>query len=381
LTSTSTPPSITREELVRRAAALAPRLRERAPLAEELRRIPDATVDDLLSAELVRIGNPDRYGGLGVDYNVMFDVAAELGRACPSTAWCYAIWTSHNWLVGQWPLEAQEEYFASGPDTLSSSSFGPDGATTRIAEGGFRLSGRWEFSSGCDAASWAMLGVPGPAGAMRVLVPRADFQIVDTWHVSGLRGTGSKDIVVPDAFVPVHRTLATGSIGEDVSNGWRLHRRPSYRVPHTSLFPLTLAAPLPGIVQGALDEFVGRVRRGGRSADSSAVQLRISEASAEVDTARLLLQHDAQEMIDRAAAGEPFNDLRRARYVRDRAFLTKLCLQAVNRLFEASGGHSLFDTDPMQRFHRDAHALSHRSGLILDLSGEAYGRTHLGLDP
>ena len=189
-------------QLLQRASGLLPSLRERAARAEELRHIPGENVADLLASGLVRIGVPRRFGGLDVPYGLCLDVAAELGRACPSTAWCYGLWAAHAWLVGFWPLQAQEEVYGDGPDVLCSSSLNPGRSTCEPVPGGYRLSGRWEFSSGCDAASWVMLGAPNIGERCWALVPRDDFDIVDTWFVSGLKGSGSKDITVSDRLHP-----------------------------------------------------------------------------------------------------------------------------------------------------------------------------------
>ena len=141
------------------------------------------------------------------------DAAAELGRGCPSTAWCYGLWAAHAWLVGHWPLRAQEEVFGDGPEVLLSSSLNVGKATCERVEGGYYLTGRWEFSSGCDHAGWVMLGAPGIGDRSWVLVPRSDFEIDDTWFVSGLRGSGSKDIVTDNAFIPQHRVLDVNLAG------------------------------------------------------------------------------------------------------------------------------------------------------------------------
>ena len=147
-------------ELLHRAAGLVPVLKERAAHTEELRRVPEETVSDLLDTGLHRIGVPKRFGGLDAGYGLALDVAAELGRGCPSTSWCYGLWAAHAWLVGYWPLQAQEEVFGDSADTLLSSSLNPGKSTCEPIEGGYRLSGRWQFSSGCDHAGWVMLGAP-----------------------------------------------------------------------------------------------------------------------------------------------------------------------------------------------------------------------------
>src|SRR5262245_49522706 len=377
------PALLTREELLRRATGLVPVLRSRAAETEQLRQIPAESVRDLRDSGLIRIGNPRRYGGHDVEVDTAFEVGFELGRGCGSTAWCYSLWTAHNWWLGHFPEQCQEEFFATGADTLFSSGLNPAGGKVEPASGGFRISGRWGFSSGCDAATWVMVAVPGarPNEPLWLLLPRPDYQIVDTWFASGMRGSGSKDIVIKDAFVPAHRAVDPERCGVDVMTGWKLHGRLSYRAPLRCLAGWDLAAPLIGIAQGAIDEFVARAQRmsgPGRAADSVALQLRLAEAAAEVDAARALHRQDTHEILDRAARGEGFSDLDRIRYRRDKAFIARLCVRAVDRLFEGSGGRAVMDAEPIQRYHRDAHGASHHAALSWDLVAEQFGKQAMG---
>lgn len=377
--------TLTPEELLRRASNMVPVLKERAARTEELRRVPDESVQDIFSSGLYRIGVPQRFGGIDVDYGLILEAGALLGSGCASTAWCYSLWSAHAWLVGHWPLEAQQDVFGNGPDVLCSSSLNPGRrCTLEKTAGGFRLSGRWEFSSGCDSAAWIMLGADGPDGRLWLLVPRSDYEILDTWFVSGLRGTGSDDIVVEDAFVPDARVLDPEKAGDGDWTGWELHQNDRYRIPVPVLLGWDLVAPIVGIAMGMIEEFTTRfigTSGPGRTAESGGVQLRLSQASAEVDAARALLRDDIREIFNKAHGGERFSILERARFRRDKAFVTQLCLRAINGLFDLSGGHALFDSAPLQRYHRDAQAVAHRDGLIMDLGGLQYGRVALGLEP
>ena len=384
MSSTGRDTALTGEELRRRTLELVPVLRERAARTEELRQIPSETVQDLVSSSLIRIGNPPRYGGLDIEYDAVFDVGYELGRACGSTAWCYCLWTAHNWWIGHFPEQAQEEFFASGPDTLASSGLNPGGAKAEPVAGGLRVSGRWSFSSGCDAASWVILAVPSPNGPIWALIPRPGYEILDTWFTSGMRGTGSKDIVVGETFVPQHRIMDPSRAGDGEWTGWELHRRLSYRLPFRCMTGWDLLVPLIGIAQGTVDEFTSRLQGTsgpGRTADSPLVQVRLAEAAVEVDAAWELHQRCIREMLGKAEREEKFTNLERARYRRDKSFAARLCVQAVNRLFEASGGRAIAESEAIQRFHRDVNAGSHHQGLSGDVSAEDYGRQALGLPP
>ena len=249
---------------------------------------------------------------------------------------------------------------------------------------GFRLSGRWEFSSGCDAAQWVMVGTDVPEGRVWVLVPRSDYEISDTWFVSGLKGTGSKDIVIKDVSVPQHRILDRDRGGDEERNGWEIHQQIRYRLPLLVLLGWDLVAPMVGIAQGMIEGFTEGLTGSsgpGRTADSDAVQLRLSQASGELDAARALMRSDLRETFDKAQKGETFTTLERSRLRRDKAFIAQLCLRSVNRLFEFSGGHGIFESESLQRYHRDIQAAVRRDGFIMEIGGLQYGRVALGLDP
>ena len=377
----------TREELVARAADLVPLLKDRAAATEKRRQALPETIADLKSADLIIAAQPEPYGGLGLDFDVVFDIAAELGRGCGSTAWCYSIWASHNWLLGLFPRQAQDEYWADDPNTLSSTSFNPARSQATSAPGGYRLTGHWDFSSGCDAATWVLLIANSPDGPMMMLLPRPDYAIKDTWFVSGLKGTGSKDILVDDVFVPAHRAVPMTQLREGNAPGRQVHDTPNQRIPQQCILPFTLASPIIGMARGAIDAFEERLRHGTSSREGSPLsevtsyQLRLAESSAEVWAALNIMQRDCREIMERARRNELPSIDHRARYRRDHAYVARLSVRAIDRLFEASGGHGLYDSNPMQRFHRDAHAAAHHVGLSWDVLAEQYGRVRAGLEP
>ncbi len=375
-----------RKVLLQRARKLAPLLRERAGETERQRRPSQDLVDALVDADLIRAAQPERFGGLALDFDATFDVVAELSRGCASTGWCYSIWSSHNWIAGMFPEQAQEEYWAESPNTLSSTSFNPSGGSVVPVAGGYRVSGRWDFSSGCDAGTWVMLIGNAPEGPLMLMLPRRDYRIDDTWFVSGLRGSGSKDILVDDAFVPCCRSVSMNDLREGRSPGRLIHDTPNYRIPMRSILSFTLSAAALGMAQGALDVFADTMREmvsgrnGGKLAESVGLQLRLAEADAEIRAARALLHEDSREIFDRARECRMPTLEERARYRRDQAFIAKLSVQAVNRIFEAAGGRTLFDSHPLQRFHRDIHAASHHVSLAWDSPAEQYGKARLGIE-
>ena len=378
---------VNREELVQRAAELVPVLRERAGMTEKLRQIPQETVDDFHAAGIMRAAQPARFGGFDIDYPVVLDIAAELGRGCGSSAWCYGIWAAHNWVAGLFPEKAQEEYWSDSSDVLSSTSIDPSRAHLTSVKGGYQISGRWGFSSGCDAAAWAILGGVGPEGPIWMMLPRSDYTIIDNWFVSGLRGTGSKDIEINEVFVPEYRVVSVADLRGGQSPGSTIHGTPNSRIPLQNVFAYSLAAPVLGMAQGALEAFEeymgGRIAytTGERMAENAPVHIRLSEAEAEVHSARLIMANDGREFVAKAKKGETTTLIERARVRRNQAYVAKVSVRAVDRLFEESGGKALFDDNPMQRFHRDVHAASHHFGLAWETPAEEYGRMRLGLEP
>lgn len=366
---------------IARASDLVPILKKRATEAEQLRQVPPDSVRDLVDSGLIRIGLPDRFGGCGLDIDTTFAVSMELGRGCGSTAWCYAIWSAHNWLLGYFPEQCQEEHFANGLDTLISSAFNPAKSTAERVPGGFRVSGRWTFSSGSDAASSALVGIgTTPESRRWILLPRSDYEIVDTWFTVGLRGTGSKDIVARDVYVPEYRTINPNLAGDSDLTGWKLHERNSYRVPLRVMTDWSLAATIIGMAQGVVDEFTSRTGKFGSSVASVPKQLRLAEASAEVDTARTLHQAAVRAILDSSGDADWFSPLERARSVRDACFTAQLCLRAVNRLYDVSGARAISEDEPIQRQHRDVNTACHHAALNWDTAAEQFGRLALGVE-
>lgn len=189
-----------------------------------------------------------------------------------------------------------------------------------------------------------------------------------------------------NAFVPEYRTVSIQDMREARTPGRKVHDTAHYRIPLRCLLTFTLASPVLGMAQGALDMFEAHIRDavsardGKKRAEASHIQMRLGEASAEVYMARLILHHDTQEIFARARCGGMPTLEERARYRRDQAYMAKLCVQAVNRLFEVSGGQSIHEAIAIQRFHRDIHAATHHLSLTWDPVAEQYGKVRLGIE-
>jgi 3-hydroxy-9,10-secoandrosta-1,3,5(10)-triene-9,17-dione monooxygenase len=376
------------EEMVRRARALQPVLQQRARPTEEARRIPDETVKDFQEAGLTTMVQPARFGGPGLDLDTVWDCAVELGRGDGSAAWLGSQWPVHNWMAGMWPLEAQEEYFGDDPATvLASTSFDMSEGTVTPAPGGVTLSGRWPLSSGVDLADWLMLFGMGERGPAAHLVPRSQVDVDDTWFAAGLCGSGTNDVLVHDVFVPEPRILPLPLAFAGQTSGRELHDSVFYRVPLMAFIAFSLAAPILGMAQGAVELFEGRVRErieptlGRPARERPDLQRRLGDASAGLTAARLLLDHDADEIAARGRNADPVTMDDRARWRRDQAWITRTAVEAVTAVFEASGAHALYLSEPLQRHFRDVHAASHTVALTWEPIFEMYGRVRFGLEP
>jgi 3-hydroxy-9,10-secoandrosta-1,3,5(10)-triene-9,17-dione monooxygenase len=356
-----------REAYLDRVRSVIPGLRERAAVCEELRRLPDETFKEFQEGGLMRVVQPKRWGGFELDPLTLYQAAAETAAACPSSAWFLAVVGVHNWQLGLFPDQAQEDVWGDDTSALISSSYAPTGSVERV-DGGFRLSGRWSFSSGCDHCQWVFLGgiapSDGPAPDVRTyLLPRSDYEIVDNWHVAGLAGTGSKDIVVHGAFVPEHRTHRFIDAYNFQSPGQAVNTGPLFRLPFGGVFAYCIAVPAIGAARGAFEAYRTQMREklavydGSKVADDPFAQMRLAEAAAEIDAAWAEVRAIWEPMWTYAEAGEPIPMELRARARWNAANVVRRGLRAVDRLFEASGGRALFLDNPIQRFFRDVHAM------------------------
>jgi len=381
------------EDLLARAEALVPVLRERAPRAEQLRRLPDETIADLHASGLFRMLQPARVGGSELPYRALFELTAVVGQGCGSTAWVLGNLAAHHWLLGMWHPEAQDEIWGESPDSLISSALAFARGRARRETGGYRLSGRWPFSSGIDPSAWNIFGAivadeeTGQSEARMFLVPVSDYTIIDTWQVIGLAGTGSNDVEATDIFVPAYRTLSTERIRGGPNRGSELNPGTLYKLPAVSLFAFAVAGVSLGIARGAIWHFAEttRTRRsaytGRNLADFTNIQVHLAEAAALADAAEAIVLRDCDEATRITEAGVVPSIEQRACYRRNGAFAATLCTRAVDLLFAATGGIAIYETNPIQRAFRDVHAANAHYMLNWDINGAVYGRVALGLPP
>ncbi len=351
-------------------------------------------IERMRRADLFRIMQPQAHGGYEYGFEVLSELVAVIAGGCGSTGWVYSLLASHQWLVACFPPAAQDEVWQD-PAALAAGTYAPVGRAV-VADGGYRLSGTGSFCSGCDNAQWQFLGgmIPQPDGTAKpgfFLIPTADCTIDDNWHTMGLAGTGSKTIVVRDAFVPAHRALAFAELADATAPGMHASPNPLYRQSFLAVLPIAIVSPVLGMAEGAVDDFLAmagaRITRGAvaggnrRMAELTTVQLRVAEASALIDAARLIMARDLAQAFAAAARGEPIGVDVRLRNRRDQAFCVRLLVQAIDALFLAAGGQGLFLEQPLQRAWRDAHAAASHISLNWDSTGSMYGQFMLGLEP
>ncbi len=383
-------------ELVARATAIAPFVRAEAEQTESNRQVSAEAMARLREAGLFRVMTPAIYGGYEYGFDAMIRVAAPIGAACGSTGWVFSLAIVHQWLAAMFPREAQDEFW-SNPDALLFGSYPPVGKVVPV-DGGYRLTGNWSFTSGCDHAQWLVLGgmiPPRGEGASPTpaffLLPIADVRIDDTWFTMGLAGTGSKNSVTDNVFVPAHRVVPVTDLCAGTTPGAKVHDNPLYRHAMMSALPFTLVAPVLGMAEGALADFVDmakvRTTRGAvtggnnRMAEFATVQSRVAEAAGSIEAARLTILDALDKAMAAAAAGDQANTDMRLRNRLAQAFSVRLLLRAVDAMFEASGGQGIFTAKPIQRAWRDAHAAAVHVSMNWDAVSTMYGQHALGLDP
>ncbi|MFB6597742.1 3-hydroxy-9,10-secoandrosta-1,3,5(10)-triene-9,17-dione monooxygenase oxygenase subunit [Streptomyces diastaticus] len=370
---------------------LLPGIGKRAAAADETRRIPESTIRELTDAGVFRMLQPVRHGGLESDPVDFYRVVRALSAVCCSTGWLASILGVHAWQLGLFPRRAQDDVWGDDPDTRVSSSYAPVGRLTPV-DGGHRLTGRWSFSSGCEHATWALLGalVVGaegrPVDFLTALVPRSDYTIEDAWDVVGLRGTASNDIIVESVFVPDHRVLRNYEQARLKVPGQQVNKGPLYRLPFGALFTCAVTAPVIGAVSGGYESYVSlmkeRVRLslgGGRFAEDPFAQVAIARAASDIDATVLQMDRNLRELSELAAAGREIPMELRLRTRRDQVRGTERAVAAIDLLFKTAGGNALRRGNPVERAWRDAHAGSVHVANDVERALAMYGRGAFGL--
>ncbi|MBC2879671.1 MULTISPECIES: acyl-CoA dehydrogenase family protein [Streptomyces] len=396
--SRSVPPAVpaasvtpTGAELVERAEALRPLLREHAPRIDADRRLTDEVVDELTRAGLFRLTVPRRFGGHETDVRTLLDVTAALAEGDGSTGWVVAVVNTCNWLASLFPEQAQEDVFGADPDARVTGVFSPTATSTR-AEGGWRVSGRWYYNSGAPHSTWAVVGIPLTDAEGTVtdqamaLIPRPELRFEDTWFVAGMRGTASNCLIAEDVFVPEHRVMSVpGAIEGDVP----ADHGPTglYRIAFAPFLAIGLAGPQLGLARAALKLVTEKAVTKpiaytyyGTQAESVGVQMQVAEAALRIDTAELHVHRAVADLDTAAARGVTLDDLTRARVRADAGHAIENLLSAVNTLLDVHGAGSFADANAMQRIWRDLSVAGRHAASTPAVGREIYGKLLLGVE-
>jgi 3-hydroxy-9,10-secoandrosta-1,3,5(10)-triene-9,17-dione monooxygenase len=364
------PQSITKaipesQQLIARARAMIPLLAGRAAQAEQDRRLPDSTIADMQEAGLFRVLQPRRWGGYELDMATFWEIQLALAEGHMSTAWVYGVVGLHPWLLALFDDRAASDVWAKDDATLVCSSLMPAGTATRVPDG-FRVSGSWKYSSGCEHCDWAFLGVTQTVDPSRkpdrsiLLVPRSDYRIVDTWRVSGLKATGSHDLVVEDVFVPEYRLIEFADAFLGVAPGLALNTSALYRLPFGQIFFRGVSTGALGALQGMLNVFLDygskRIARGGPTASDPMVQLTCAEVAAGIDEMKTILHRNFAHLQEYAERGEMPPLAVRVEYKFHSARVAERCSRLASKLFKAAGSAGIYDGLPFGRILADVNA-------------------------
>jgi alkylation response protein AidB-like acyl-CoA dehydrogenase len=383
-------------EVVRRVEELSDRLRKVSGETEALGRLSDESVRVVREAGVMRLLQPPEHGGYAAHPRDFAEAVMAVSKACGSTGWVCGVGGVHPWEMALMDQRLQQEVWGEDPDTWIASPYAPTGIADRV-DGGYRLTGRWQFSTGTDHCDWIFLGalvgdgdggLAQPVTVLHVVLPRADYTIVpDSWDVIGLCGTGSKDIIVDGAFIPGYRTIDVAQVSAGAVAAERAGRSEAvYKLPFWSIFPLGITSAVIGICEGALDAHLdyqrSRISAAGRKLKEDPYSLyAISEASADIAGARVQLIDGISRMHDKLEAGESVTLEERALMRRDQTRCAWRAVAAADQLFQRSGGNAARKGNVMQRFWRDAHVgLQH----AIHIPGDIYhasAQIEMGLEP
>ncbi len=386
------PEDLTRGALVERALSVADMVREFEQESDLMRVLRPQSVKALRDAELFKVIQPQRIGGFEMDLPTLHAVTMALGTGCAATGWVYLVTGAHTWVLGMFPEAAQDELKADDPDTFIPGTLASQGKA-QIVDGGVRISGRWQFASGCDYGRWGLFAAvrsdstPEDPKHVHVLVPNTDYMIEDTWYTMGLRGTGSKDVIMDDVFVPAYRTMPTGDLFNGISEAACAHHSFVYQFPVLSSLTYLLTAPVLSLARRIYAEYIDmtvsrRDRYDGSSKMKKApVHLRIAESWAEIQSAELMVQ-DISRIFDTALAKRERFDIDTRVEVKWRAsYAIHLCRRAADRLFDSAGANSIYDRSALLPLVQSLHTASHHAATDFDNNATSFGSQKLGLGP
>ncbi|MET0968960.1 MAG: acyl-CoA dehydrogenase family protein [Tardiphaga sp.] len=364
--------------------SILPRLAASTHESDKLRRLADDAANALRESGLSRVITPRQFGGYEMSPSAHIWACAEVANVCSASSWVLMVCVAHDYIIGRFPEECQREVYEGNADNLVAGSLAPQGVITKV-EGGWRLTGRWQFGSGSDHSPWFILGTKHADAAPEdyvihhVMVPRADVVLDDTWHTLGMRGTGSKDIVVTDVFIPEHRVVPT----QPTFLGLSPHAKaPTYRLSVYSGLPAMLSGSVLGMAEAGLKAFIAATATrtspyGVVKAANPSMQKRVAESTAEVAAARRLLTDMCDRFDELMEIDQPMSAGDRIQMRWDAAYVVELSRRAIERLFASSGAHGLYEGNPVYRAFRDINTACHHAVIDFDTVSGMMGQFKL----
>jgi len=371
------------------ASAIISALAESDAEAELRRSLSDRGVALLHESGLSRMMAPAAYGGHELSPRALVEANRIVAHGSVAASWVQMVCGAHTFIVGRFPPACQDEVFGGDPGCLVPGVPSSQG-TCRRTDGGWRLDGRWAFCSGVDHGDWILLGargVPGddgePTPAMLVVVPKSELTVDDTWYTLGMRGTGSKDVVADDVFVPEQRGVRMGDAFLGTVRGVG---SPLYRLPIGATLATMALGTVLGIAECAIDACIDqtRTRRDAYTGEHKAfrigLQFRVAEASAEVAHARSLAARNCDLLEGAMERPPPMDTVDRAEVRWNAAYGNELCRRAMDRLFAGAGAKAAYDANVLQRFFRDINTSTHHGIFDFDTALEMRGKVLLGVE-
>jgi alkylation response protein AidB-like acyl-CoA dehydrogenase len=382
---------MTEQELLRKIEALVPMLEAHAVQAERERKPHDDVMKAIEDTGVYRYFVPKEYGGFEFGLETFMRIGMALGEGCVSTGWVTTFCMEHNWLVALYGKAAQDDLFGRHPYIIAPGTLSPNGQATPV-EGGYRVTGRWQWGTGVMHANYALVSAFTPvAGSDKpelcmYIVPMSEVEIIDTWHVAGMAATGSNDIAVNDVFVPQHLMHGLARMRNGDADGARVRASHLYRMPMLPVLGLTAAAPAVGAARKAVHLFGERMKSRvvygstEKQGEKAVAHHRLGHVALRARNAEILLMQLAREVEDWGRSGERCPEQEKA-FLRLRiGDVVHQAREVVRDVVAASGAHAHFLDNPLQRIQRDLHTLSCHTVFDTDVSGEQVGRSLLGIE-
>ncbi len=364
-------------------------LKETEAWSEANRTLSPRAVELLHQAGLTRIVSPAAYGGCQLPVRALVEAERVVAHGSTAASWVLMVCAAHTFIAGRMPRRAQDEIFGADPGMLIPGVPSLRGTCQRSRDG-YILTGRWPYASGADHGDWVLIGCRGirnEAGdscpSLIVVLPKRDVVIDDTWFTLGMRGTGSKDLVLDNVFIPEHYAVPILEAQLGTVPGIDI---PLYRLPIRPALATMLLGTIVGMAERGLQLFVEQTRTrrdvytGSMKVDNPGMQRRVAEASAEIACAWALTQQNCDLLEQAMHRAPPMPTATRAQARWNAAYAAELCRRACNRLFEGAGAGAAHDSHVMQAFFRDMNTASHHAMLDFDSNVEIQGKSLLGVE-